>query len=426
MAYLLHVDARAVRRSWAARRRHAPTAASRPPAGRRRESKVHDTWATCPSRISCTMAAARRGAPSPPTAARDLRQPRLHPVARGRVRPAAGGLRRRCAPRSSGSASARVPRRARQSGSPWNKTARPPETCQPASLRPSLCKKSPSAFPASAASTVTVPLAASARSACAMASQLSPSIALDRGTLAGVPEKTPPRRWRTPAAPNSTARSRSIRPAASIKRGQMARGFSSAAARQHCYCWTVPGQIVFPEKLVAAQRRAHQPGQRMADVGGPHALPPEEFLLERKDAQHALRVRRICFSRPCATPTPAAPPGTPPECPGGAGGAPRAGESPANPSGWPDPAFRRARPPVASGIPRRSAGCGETTSSSPTTARLAESTTVRTPAARKRGPVQPKKSASGARRAQLLRHQRSVQVARRLTRRDQDLAAHST
>ena len=66
----------------------------------------------------------------------------------------------------------------------------------------------------------------------------------------------------------------------------------------------------------------------------------------------------------------------------------------------------------------------DTTSSSPTTARLAASTTVRTPAARRRGPVQPKNSASGPERAQLLHHQRGVKVARRLARRNQNLAAH--
>ena len=93
----------------------------------------------------------------------DLGQAGLHFRPRGRVvRQAGAAPRRRCSPRSSGSASARARRRARRSGSPWNKTARPPAACRPANSAASPCKTSPWAFPAGAASTVTVPLAASA------------------------------------------------------------------------------------------------------------------------------------------------------------------------------------------------------------------------------------------------------------------------
>jgi len=61
----------------------------------------------------------------------------------------------------------------------------------------------------------------------------------------------------------------------------------------------------------------------------------------------------------------------------------------------------------------------------PTTAKLDESTTVRTPAARRWDPCSRR---IDVRRecAQLAGHQRSVEVAGCLARRDEDLAAHTT
>src|ERR1019366_6408709 len=71
-------------------------------------------------------------------------------------------------------------------------------------------------------------------------------------------------------------------------------------------------------------------------------------------------------------------------------------------------------------------GMWETTSTRPTTARLAASTTVRTPAARNRGPGQPKNSASG----QSPPHPRHAgggwEPPRRSPRRYQDFGVHPT
>ena len=72
------------------------------------------------------------------------------------------------------------------------------------------------------------------------------------------------------------------------QRGHMPRRFPAPASGQHRYQWTARIQSVFPEKLLAGERRAHQPGQRVADVGRPHAFASEELLFKGKDAQQAL------------------------------------------------------------------------------------------------------------------------------------------
>jgi hypothetical protein len=227
-----------------------------------------------------------------------LRQARLHFRARAGSARAGGAPRAPSSPRSSGSASARGPPRARQSGSPSNKTAPAPAACPPSSSAASPCKRSPWGFPARPPSTVTVPLAASARSACAMASQLSPSI-----TRIGEPHDAPGKsgpgggRGRQDVRFNACSRCRAAprRP----ERGQMARRLAAPASGQHCYQWTARGQPVFPKKLLAAQRWPHQPGQRMADVGG-QFTPSRVKKSSSKGKMHSRRrkVRRIALRRP--------------------------------------------------------------------------------------------------------------------------------
>ena len=124
---VLHVDARAARRSWAraaASRGEQQQAGRQRPAAASAEFTKHERLVLPESleRWRRRAAAPRRPA-SAPAWPRTSARPAFIRVARACVRQQPARLARRCARRSSGSASARGPPRARQSGSPWNKTA---------------------------------------------------------------------------------------------------------------------------------------------------------------------------------------------------------------------------------------------------------------------------------------------------------------
>ena len=69
------------------------------------------------------------------------------------------------------------------------------------------------------------------------------------------------------------------------QRRQMPRRLAAPASGEHHNQWTAPGQSVFLKKFVARERRPHQAGQGVADIGRLHPFAPEEVLFKGKDAQ---------------------------------------------------------------------------------------------------------------------------------------------
>ena len=70
--------------------------------------------------------------------------------------------------------------------------------------------------------------------------------------------------------------------------GKMAQGFAATASGEHCNQWTIQGEVVFPEKLLAGQARLHSGGERVADVTDGNAVLAEKALFEGENAEQAI------------------------------------------------------------------------------------------------------------------------------------------
>ena len=117
-----------------------------------------------------------------------------------------------------------------------------------------------------------------------------PGLALyrpDRTTLKRLSEECRPARRR-----RRQDETEILLPAQNLRRAhqfrQMPKGLTATTAGEHCYQWTTLGQVVFPEKLRARERRPHARCRRMSDICRGHVVFSEKRFFKGKYAQQAV------------------------------------------------------------------------------------------------------------------------------------------